>query len=65
MLETLGSRPSATGNLFIERALEAAGVPVLPMVADMVDSREWKGPEMRRKVGQFLEGLLAAPQGLL
>jgi benzoyl-CoA reductase subunit B len=64
VLEPLGSPPSATGNLFIERALKAAGVPVLPMVADMVDSRGWKGLEMRRKVGQFLEGL-ATPQGLL
>jgi benzoyl-CoA reductase subunit B len=57
VLEPLGTRPSATGNLFIERALEAAGVPVLPIVADMVDARGWNGPEMRRKVSQFLEGL--------
>jgi len=55
VLEPLGTRPSATGNLFIERALEAAGVPVLPIVADMVDARGWNGVEMRQKVGQFLE----------
>ncbi len=55
VLEPLGTRPSATGNLFIERALEAAGIPVLPIVADMVDARGWDGLEMRRKVGQFLE----------
>ena len=57
VLEPLGTRPSATGNLFIERALEASGIPVLPIVADMVDARSWNGPEMRQKVGQFLEGV--------
>jgi benzoyl-CoA reductase/2-hydroxyglutaryl-CoA dehydratase subunit BcrC/BadD/HgdB len=57
VLEPLGTRPSATGNLFIERALQAAGIPVLPIVADMVDARGWNGPEMRQKVGQFLTGL--------
>jgi benzoyl-CoA reductase/2-hydroxyglutaryl-CoA dehydratase subunit BcrC/BadD/HgdB len=57
VLEPLGTRPSATGNLFIERALEAAGVPVLAIVADMVDARGWNGVEMRRKVSHFLEGL--------
>jgi hypothetical protein len=57
VLEPLGTRPSATGNLFIERALESSGVPVLPIVADMVDARGWNGLEMRRRVGQFLEGL--------
>jgi benzoyl-CoA reductase subunit B len=57
VLEPLGTRPSATANLFIERALEAAGVPVLPIIADMVDARGWDGPEMRRKVSQFLEGI--------
>jgi benzoyl-CoA reductase subunit B len=55
VLEPLGTRPSATGNRFIERALEAAGIPVLPIGADMVDARGWDGVEMRRKVGQFLE----------
>jgi benzoyl-CoA reductase subunit B len=57
VLEPLGTPPSATGNLFIERALEASGVPVLPIVADMVDARGWDGVEMRRKVSQFLERL--------
>jgi benzoyl-CoA reductase subunit B len=60
VLEPLGTRPSATGNRFIERALEASGVPVLPIVADMVDARGWNGLEMRRKVGQFLEGLISS-----
>lgn len=57
VLEPLGTRPSATGNLFIERALEARGIPVLPIVADMVDARGWDGLEMRRRVGQFLESV--------
>lgn len=57
VLEPLGTRPSATGNLFIERALEATGIPVLPIVADMVDARGWNGLEMRQKVAQFLERL--------
>jgi benzoyl-CoA reductase subunit B len=57
VLEPLGTRPSTTGSLFIERALEAGGVPVLPIVADMVDSRGWDGLRMRRKVIQFLESL--------
>ena len=60
VLEPLGTRPSATGNRFIERALEASGVPVLPIVADMVDARGWNGLEMRRRVGQFLEGLISS-----
>ncbi len=57
VLEPLGTRPSATGNRFIEKALEANGIPVLPIVADMVDARGWDGLAMRKKVGQFLEAL--------
>jgi len=57
VLEPLGTRPSATGNFFIERALEASGIPVLPIAADMVDARCWNGLAMRQKVGQFLAGL--------
>ena len=57
VLEPLGTRPSATGNIFIERALEASGIPVLPIAADMVDARGWDGVAMRQKVGQFLAGL--------
>jgi benzoyl-CoA reductase subunit B len=57
LLEPQGTRPSATGNRFIERALESNGIPVLPIAADMVDSRGWDGAAMREKVGQFLAGL--------
>jgi benzoyl-CoA reductase subunit B len=55
VLNPLGTRPSATGNRFIELALEGAGIPVLQVFADMVDSRTWDAVEMRRKVAQFLE----------
>ena len=55
VLNPLGTRPSATGNRFIELGLEAAGIPVLPVPADMVDSRGWDGNEMRRIVAHFLE----------
>jgi hypothetical protein len=54
VLTPLGTRPSATGNRFIERALEEAGIPVLPVVADMVDARGWDPEAMRRKVSEFL-----------
>jgi benzoyl-CoA reductase subunit B len=57
VLEPLGTRPSATGNRFIERALESSGVPVLPIAADMVDARGWDGPAMRQTVARFLERL--------
>jgi hypothetical protein len=33
--------------LFIERALERAGVPVLPIEGDVVDARAWN-PEAAR-----------------
>jgi len=52
-----GSPPSATGNYFIERALEAANIPVLRVVADMVDSRGWDPVEMRRTTEAFLDSL--------
>jgi hypothetical protein len=55
VLIPLGTRPSATGNRFIELALERAGIPVLPIFADMADARIWDGAAMRRKVANFLE----------
>ncbi len=54
VLTPMGTRPTATGNRFIERALEQAGVPVLSVVADMVDARDWDPNAMRRKVSEFL-----------
>jgi benzoyl-CoA reductase subunit B len=54
VLTPTGSKPSATGNRFIERQLEQAGIPVLPVQADMVDPRGWDAAGMRRVVADFL-----------
>ena len=59
VLTPLGSRPMDTGNRFIERALESAGIPVLPVFADMVDAQNWDGEDMRRRVGEFIEERLS------
>jgi hypothetical protein len=50
-----GMRPAATGRRFIEDALEAAGVPVLPIRADVVDSRTWDAAAARQQVVEFLD----------
>ncbi|MEJ2244830.1 MAG: 2-hydroxyacyl-CoA dehydratase family protein [Acidobacteriota bacterium] len=55
VLTPLGTKPAATGNRFIERALEHAGIPVLPVIADMVDARDWDPAAMRQKVSEFLK----------
>jgi benzoyl-CoA reductase/2-hydroxyglutaryl-CoA dehydratase subunit BcrC/BadD/HgdB len=55
VLTPLGSPSSAAGNRFIELALERAGIPVLPIHADMVDSRSWNAREMIERVGQFIK----------
>jgi benzoyl-CoA reductase/2-hydroxyglutaryl-CoA dehydratase subunit BcrC/BadD/HgdB len=60
VLTPLGSRPSATGNRFIERALEQAGIPVLPVYADMVDARGWDPAKMREMAAEFLTKHFAA-----
>jgi benzoyl-CoA reductase subunit B len=54
VLTPLGSRPSATGNRFIEHALEQAGIPVFSVYADMVDARSWDAAKMRENVAAFL-----------
>jgi hypothetical protein len=48
-------KPAATGRLFIERALEDAGVPVLRIDADVVDAREWDPEAARASVRSFLD----------
>jgi benzoyl-CoA reductase/2-hydroxyglutaryl-CoA dehydratase subunit BcrC/BadD/HgdB len=55
LLVPTGSRPSATGTFFTERALEAAGIPTLQIWTDMVDARMWNGAEMRTRVTDFIE----------
>lgn len=55
VLRPTSSKPSASGRLFIETALEQAGIPVLPVEADMVDSRGWDPAGARDAVRQFLD----------
>ena len=55
VLRPRSMKPAATGRLFIERALEEAGVPVLPIAADVVDPRAWDSDAARAGVRSFLE----------
>jgi benzoyl-CoA reductase subunit B len=55
VLRPTSMRPAATGRLFIERALERAGVNVLPLEADVVDSRSWDPVAARAAVTTFLD----------
>ena len=48
-------KPASTGRLFIERALEDAGIPVLPIEADVVDARAWDPLTARTAVRTFLD----------
>ena len=58
LLMPKGSRPSASGTLFIANALEAAGIPTLLVEADMVDSRGWDNEAAVLSMEQFIEGRL-------
>jgi benzoyl-CoA reductase/2-hydroxyglutaryl-CoA dehydratase subunit BcrC/BadD/HgdB len=53
-------KPSATGRRFIEQALERAGIPVLPIEADVVDARAWDPAATRTAVRDFLDERVAA-----
>jgi benzoyl-CoA reductase/2-hydroxyglutaryl-CoA dehydratase subunit BcrC/BadD/HgdB len=55
ILVPTGTRSSATGSLFIQRGLEAAGVRTLLIWTDMVDPRGWQPEAMRARVAAFLE----------
>jgi benzoyl-CoA reductase subunit B len=55
VLHPKSMKPSATGRRFIEQALEEAGIPVLPIEADVVDARAWNPLAMREAVGAFLD----------
>ena len=48
-------KPAATGRLFIERALEEAGIPTLPIEADVIDARAWDPVAARAAVRSFLD----------
>src|SRR5262245_37830102 len=55
VLRPRSMKPAATGRLFIERALENAGIPVLPIEADVVDARAWDAEAARADVRSFLD----------
>jgi benzoyl-CoA reductase subunit B len=55
VLRPQSMKPAATGRLFIERALEDAGIPVLPIEADVVDARAWDADAARADVRSFLD----------
>jgi benzoyl-CoA reductase subunit B len=55
VLRPRSMKPSGTGRLFIERALEEAGIPVLPIAADVVDARAWDPHAARAAVHAFLD----------
>jgi len=55
VLRPRGMRAAATGKRFVEHALERAGIPVLPVDADVVDSRRWDPEAMRTAVARFIE----------
>ena len=49
------SRASATGTYFIRETLEAAGVPVQLLWADMVDPTGWDDVAIQAQISQFIE----------
>jgi len=55
VLRPRSMKPAAAGRLFIERALENAGIPVLPIEANVVDARAWDPIAAREAVRSFLE----------
>jgi benzoyl-CoA reductase subunit B len=54
MLVPSGDRLSAYGTRLTHRALEAAGLPVLELNANMVDSRLWDDASMKAQVHEFI-----------
>ena len=48
------NRLSQSGTLLTQSALEAAGVPVLALDANMVDARSWDHDKMVAMVAEFL-----------
>jgi hypothetical protein len=54
MLVPRDNRLSQSGTLLTRAALEAAGVPVLMLDADMVDSKHWDHAAAVDHVDQFL-----------
>ena len=46
---------SDRGSYFVKKALEDAGIPVLDIDSDNVDSRKWNDEEMTKQFSEFLE----------
>ena len=55
MLVPKNDRLSAFGARHTARMLEAAGLPVVELEANMVDSRQWDDAAMTQRVEQFIE----------
>ena len=55
VLRPRSMKPGGTGRLFMERAREDAGNPVLPIHADVVDARGWNAADARADVRSFLD----------
>lgn len=55
VLHPASMKPAAAGRRCIERALEEAGIPVLPVEADVVDARAWNPDAARAAVKHFLD----------
>jgi len=59
VLHPKNMKPSASGRLFIERALEEAGIPTLSIEGDVVDARAWNPAAARAMVRIFLDERVA------
>jgi benzoyl-CoA reductase subunit B len=55
ILVPVNSRPSATGSYFIRETLEAAGVPVQLLWADMIDPSGWDDSLVQANISKFIE----------
>src|SRR5688500_16186642 len=55
VLRPASMKAAGTGRHFIERALQEAGIAVLPIEADVVDARAWNAAAARDSVRAFLD----------
>jgi benzoyl-CoA reductase subunit B len=62
MLVPSTNRLSVSGTKLTQHTLEAAGVPTLPISADMVDAKGWDHARMVEHVSDFLQQRVIAPR---
>jgi hypothetical protein len=62
MLVPSTNRLSVSGTKLTQHTLEAAGVPTLPISADMVDAKGWDHAQMVEYVSDFLKQRVIAPR---